>query len=174
MHLFRHDAAIEEAGVVEPDAGSPLPPGCPEVAPSPLTRATFTVRTTSAGGRYSPRNVGAVWVERADGTFVKTLSRWAARRAGYLTRFQSSSGGNVVDAVTSATLSSHQTHSVEWGLDDVDACPAGQGAYRLVVEMTDRNGTGPTAEFPFELGAAPGSTSFADASNFHDLQLTLE
>lgn len=44
----------------------------------------FTVRTTTPGGNFSPRNIGAIWIEDSNGQFVKTLKRWADRRKQYL------------------------------------------------------------------------------------------
>ena len=39
---------------------------------------TFSVTTTSTGN-YSPKHVVAIWIEKNDGTFVKTKLRWVLK-----------------------------------------------------------------------------------------------
>jgi hypothetical protein len=146
---------------------------CGTADPSPLTSMHVRVRTTTLNGKYSPRNVGAIWVESAAGMFVKTIERWGRTRARYLTRFTAASGGNIVDAVTSATLANHITHDRTWDLTNLERCEIPAGDYRIVVELTDRNGTGASIELPFTKGETPSSLMPAEAANFHDLLLEL-
>ena len=72
-------------------------------------RGSVTIRYTTLdqGGTFSPRNVGAAWVEDSSGAFVKTLDRWAAVSANRLSAWRAASNGNVVDAVTSATAAGY-------------------------------------------------------------------
>jgi hypothetical protein len=42
-----------------------------------VTSLTFDVTTKAPGGRYQPRNVGAIWVEDSSGKLVKSLEVWA-------------------------------------------------------------------------------------------------
>lgn len=153
-----------------PDA--PPAPNCP---PDPSARSTLRiqVRTSPVGGRFAPRNVGVIWIERADGTFVKTIERWGVARAKYLVAFIASSNGNVVDAITSATLLSHQTHTRTWDLTDTTDCEVEPGDYRVRVEHTDRDGPGAATSLPLTIADAMTST-FPDEPTFHDLQLDLE
>ena len=72
---------------------------------------TFTVKTVTADGKYSPRHVLAIWVEDADG-FVLSRKLRAEKRKQYLYTWNDKSGGDVTDANTGATLSSHQTHTL--------------------------------------------------------------
>ena len=44
---------------------------------------TFTIRTVTAGGNYSPKHVLAIWVEDVNG-FVKTRKAMANQRKQYL------------------------------------------------------------------------------------------
>ena len=132
------------------------------------------VRTTTANGRYSPRNIGAIWIETEQGTFVKTIERWAGTRARWLTKFNASSASNLIDAVTSATQNQHTTHDRVWNLDDVMRCEILPGNYRVMVEMTDKNGTGPSTTIPFTMNGTAMTVSPPEATNFHDLLIELQ
>jgi len=159
------------SGLFGADAG--VGSGSGSCADSPLTSLHVRVRTTTLNGRYSPRNIGAIWVEDATGAFVKTIERWGKTRARYLTRFNASSGGNLVDAVTSATLAQHVTHDRTWDLTNLAKCEIPAGAYRVVIEETDHNGSGPSVELPFTKGDVPLTSMPAETANFHDLLLEL-
>jgi hypothetical protein len=110
---------------------------------------TFDVTTVDQGGRYSPRNVGAIWIETGAGAFVKTLEVWAGTRGRYLTRFNSEAGGSRVDAVTSATLRSYGAHHDMWNLTDANGAAVPNGDYKVVFEVTDQDWTGQSGEAPF-------------------------
>lgn len=147
--------------------------GCSDPVASPLSQLHVRVRTSALGGRYAPKNVGAIWVETATGGFVKTLEKWAKVRARYLVRWNAVSKGNVIDAITSATLSTHITHDREWDLTDTTECPIRPGNYRVVIEHTDQNGAGVTIELPFTKDQDAQTLVFPDAAKFHDLLLEL-
>ncbi|MCA9690594.1 MAG: DUF2271 domain-containing protein, partial [Myxococcales bacterium] len=143
---------------------------------APRAEVEVRVRTRDAGGEYSPRNVGAVWIERADGAFVRTLERWAAVREQHLVHWLAASGGDVVDAVTSATLSAHLTHVVTWDLRDAAGLEVSPGEYRVRVEFTERNsnagdGPGEQLALPFVLGEGPVVVAPPDQGSFADLLL---
>lgn len=138
-----------------------------------LTALELSVRTTNAGGRYAPRNVGAFWIETADGRFVKTLARWGTRRAKWLTRFQGSAKGDVTDAVTGATLAAHKTHEVRWDLNGLDGCEVETGDYALLLELTDRDAAGQSMSIAFSKQDVGFVLSPADTQSFHDVRLTL-
>ena len=131
------------------------------------------MRTTALGGRYAPKNIGAIWIETAAGQYVKTVERWANRRRQYLTNFNSASGQNVTDAVSGATLTAHITHNLTWNLKGLDNCEIPAGEYRVRMELTDRDSTGVVATFPFTKGTTAVVTHPADAPQFHDLTLDL-
>jgi hypothetical protein len=147
---------------------------CGNADPSPLSQLHIRVRTTAVGGRYAPRNVGAIWIETAAGAFVKTVERWGKTRARYLTRWNAASKGDVVDAVTSATLSSHITHDRTWNLTDHMMCEIAAGDYKVVMEETDSNNTGKSRELSFTKGTMPATSTPADDQYFHDLLLELK
>jgi hypothetical protein len=152
------------AGGANGAAGSaPLPPsGQP---------GTLTVSITSdaIGGRYAPRNVGAIWIETGSGQFVKTIERWAAIRAGDLRGWRAASGGwgfeffgsssspDAVDVVTGATLLGAQEHTPGWAMKDVSGMVVPDGAYKVVLEVAD--GSNATAEVMFQKGPMPQTVS---------------
>ncbi|MEZ4252164.1 MAG: DUF2271 domain-containing protein [Polyangiales bacterium] len=166
IELFGGDAGSGDAGDVPlADAGMNL---C-----APTKMLEFTVLTSPPGGKYAPKNIGAIWVERADGTFVHTLEMWARTRRRYLVQFRSRTGSNTVDAVTGATLTSHRTHSVRWNLTDVAGCAVSPGDYKLVLELTDRDGSGPLFEIPFTYDGGDLDLVPEDQRTFTAMHLTI-
>ncbi|MCB9622268.1 MAG: DUF2271 domain-containing protein [Sandaracinus sp.] len=140
---------------------------------APTKMLEFTVLTSPPGGKYAPKNIGAIWVERADGTFVHTLEMWARTRRRYLVQFRSRTGSNTVDAVTGATLTSHRTHAVRWNLTDVAGCAVSPGDYKLVLELTDRDGSGPLFEIPFTYDGGDLDLVPEDQRTFTAMHLTI-
>lgn len=153
------------------------------------TAGSLMVDFMSVGnsGEYAPRNVGAVWIETSSGTFVKTIARWAGTRAGHLTRWTAASGGwgggfffatggnpgDEMDAVSSATLRSHQQHTLTWNMHDVNGAIVADGGYKLVIEVTEsERKASSVAEIDFEKGAAPVSLSPSDQGPYSGLTLT--
>ncbi len=143
-------------------------------SPEPVERVRLSVRTSPQGGPFQPRNVGAIWVEDGAGVFVKTLAKWGTLRDRWLGRWREASDENVVDAVTGATLSSHETHDVAWDLTAVDGHALEPGAYVIIVEVTDRSGMGAALELPFITAEGPVSTTPEGTEFFHDVKLTIE
>lgn len=97
------------------------------------------VTTVSFDGHYAPKNVGAIWVENAQGQFVKSVEVWAKKRAKHLTNWQAASGGNEVDAVTSATLRTHESHTANWDCTDLNGTVVPDGNYKVFIEFTEEN-----------------------------------
>ena len=132
----------------------------------------FQVTTTSPGGNYSPKNIGAIWVEDANGGFVKTLKVWANRRIQYLYTWQSRSGGNTVDGVTGATHSSHSTRTASWDFTDVSGATVPVGDYTLKLELTDQHSQGPRYAFDFPFMGSTETITVPDQSNFRNMELS--
>ena len=65
---------------------------------------SFQFTTVAYSGRFSPRNVGAVWVMIPENRFVETLELWATVRANHLVNSNQQTEANRVDVVNSATL----------------------------------------------------------------------
>ena len=162
-----------DGGSVTHDAGVTVDaaPGCAHE--TALSALRIVVRTTPLGGRYQPKNIGAIWIETSGGAFVKTVKRWANRRRQYLSTFNSVSGQDLTDAISGATLTAHITHDVTWNLTDRSRCEVPEGDYRVAIELTDRDGPGAVARFPFHKGTAPSMSTPADTAQFHDLLIDL-
>lgn len=136
--------------------------------------ATFDFRTVTDNGMFSPKHVLAVWVEKSDGTFVKTVFLRASARKQYLYTWNNKSGGSTVDATTGATLLSHTSHSVQWNCRDLNGNIVTNGTYKFVVEFTDQHAQGPTFSLEFSVGANNDTTSAADQSYFKDISISYD
>ncbi|MFQ5651157.1 MAG: DUF2271 domain-containing protein [bacterium] len=136
------------------------------------------VTTITFDGRYSPKNIGAIWVEDAQERFVKSLEVWARKRIRHLIKWQASSAGNVVDAVTSATFRSHQTHTATWDCTDVNGAQVPDGTYKVLIEFTEENSSssgkppGKWTVIEFTKGAGDQTITPPDETYFRDLRLT--
>lgn len=131
-------------------------------------------RTHSQGGEYAPRNIGAIWIANASGGFVKTLEVWAQRRAGDLTKWGIETFSNRVDAISSATLSSHRQHQVSWDMTNASGAAVPDGDYQIIIELTDHDGSGKWKAVPFTLNGTPQSLTPAADSNFSAMQVTIQ
>jgi hypothetical protein len=137
---------------------------------------SVSLTTSSPGGKYSPKNIGAIWVANSSGTFVKSLKVWAAQRIQYLSAWQAATSAagakaNVVDAVTGATLLSHQSHTATWNCTDFRKGAVADGAYRVYFELTDKDGAGPNTFVDFTKGSMPATITPPDATNFKSIKV---
>jgi hypothetical protein len=131
---------------------------------------TFSVTTTSTGN-YSPKHVVAIWIEKNDGTFVKTKLKRAATRVQWLNQWVSKSAQNVIDATTSATISSHQTETITWNATDVNGTLVPDGDYKVWIQMAWANSNGPTYSIPFTKGISPVNLAPANQTNYTNMSL---
>jgi len=132
---------------------------------------TFTVKTVTENGTYSPKNVLAIWIEK-DGVFVKTRKAMANARKQYLYTWKASSNYNVIDAITGPTLTSHQTHTIEWDCTDVNGNVVPDGQYTMRIEYTDKHAQGPLYSINFLKGTEPVTITPANQPYFINMQLT--
>ncbi len=102
---------------------------------------TFTVRTITYNGSYHPRNVGAIWITNSQNQFVKTIKIWASEHRSSLVKWVQSSGNNTTGAITSATLSNHQLHSVTWNGKNYQNAAITDGNYNVNIEYTESSST---------------------------------
>lgn len=131
---------------------------------------TFSIETMSNGGNYAPKHVLAIWIEDGSG-FVKTRKLRADRRKQYLYTWKDRSGQNTVDAVTGATLSSHQLHTITWDGTDVNGNVVPDGDYKVRVEFTDAHAQGPLYSLTFAKGAEEVNLSPANSGKFKNISL---
>jgi len=143
-------------------------------APASGTLSFSVLTQENPNGRYRPKNIGAIWITDSAGKWVKTLAYWARTRARYLEGFDATGDTTRVDAVTSATLTSHVTHQVSWNSTDAAGNIVPDGQYNVVMEMTDSNSAGPTATVPFTKSATPVQLSPGDAPNFVQMSLSYQ
>jgi hypothetical protein len=127
---------------------------------------TFTVTTVSEGGTYSPNNIVAIWIKNSSGTFIRSMKVMAATRIQYLYQWKTSSNLNKVDAITGATLTSHQTHTITWNCKDLSGNTVPDGDYQFWIEYTDKDAQGPITSYTFTKGASPVSTNYTNQSYF--------
>lgn len=134
---------------------------------------SFTVKTVSAGGTYAPKHVLAIWVER-DGEFVKTRKAMANQRKQYLYTWKAVSNYNVVDAITGSTLTSHQTHTVEWDCTDLNGNVVADRTYKIRIEFTDKHAQGPLFEIEFNKGTEAITLTPPDEQYFKNIEFSYE
>lgn len=132
---------------------------------------TVSFTTVSFGGKYAPSNVVAVWVADDQDVFVKTLGVFATKRIKYLVTWLKASGGNTVDAVTSATFAAHGPHTVKWDSTGVDGKVVPDGNYRVYIEFTEQNKLGKFTFIPFSKGPTPIDASPPDEPYFKDIHV---
>ena len=132
---------------------------------------TFTVKTVTYNGERSPKNIVAIWIEDSAGKFIKTRLLQADRRKQWLLTWNEKSGGSTVDAVTGATLSSHQSHTITWDCTDESGTPVGDGDYKVVVEFTEEHAQGPMTSVSFTKGPVSQSINPDNQTNFVDMAL---
>lgn len=144
-----------------------------------LTTGTLTVRfetTAPAGGKYAEKHVQAVWVEKADGTFVRTLNLWADRRARELAQWAAKTADRAKDvqARTGATQTAYGTYTCTWDGTDAAGGPAPDGDYVIRLELTNDNANRNIfhrAARPFTKGPAAQTQEPVDEGGFKQVIL---
>ena len=179
-----------ETGAGDPQPDTPQDSGTPPApldggsGPADLAGAmsacglSVVVTTSAAGGKYAPRNIGAIWISDGSDRFIKTLNVWADRRAKYLKRWNAATSAamlpaNRVDAISSATKSSHGVRTGTWNCKNTAAMPVADGSYKVCFELTDYDGDGPYNCVPFTKSTAPFTLTPADAPSFTARKLEL-
>lgn len=129
-------------------------PPCQDTPPLAATSLRWSITTHAFGGRFAPRNVGAFWIEDSSGAYLDTLEQWGTTRKKWLKGYLEATAEVYVDATSGATLVRHGAHEGDWDLKTSTGCDVGPGDYQLVMELTDRSGTGVVERIAFEVGAA--------------------
>jgi hypothetical protein len=135
---------------------------------------TFTTVPITSGfaAQYNPKHVLAVWIETESGTFVSSIKVMAQERIGYLSNWYAVAKGNKVNAVTGATLSSHQTHTITWNCKNYSSTLISNGTYKLCVELTSGDVTGTLSKTPFTIASDTFYTGTTSGSNITGLSMT--
>jgi hypothetical protein len=113
--------------------------------PGDPTEGTLTVEFTSSrlGGKYGPRNVGAVWVEDTQGHYVRTLELWGGpeNRTSVTSWYANACLTDPTlaspDVLTSATLPGPATHKAHWDTRTFRGKLVADGVYRLSIQLTE-------------------------------------
>lgn len=133
---------------------------------------SFSVTTASTGG-YSPKHIMAIWIEKSDGTFIKTrLKRGGNLYIQYLNTWLNKSGGNTTDAITSATINVHQQETITWDGKDISGTLLPDGDYKVWVQMAWANTNGPTFNSTFTKGPNVFSNNPTGTNNFLNVNLS--
>lgn len=138
-----------------------------------LAQLRFSVVTRELGGKFAPKNIGAIWISDSAGRHVRTLEVWASIRRRYLTKWNTETGAERTDVITRATLRAHDAHEVMWDLKDKAGAPVAPGPYQLIIETTDQSSTGQFLALPFMLGA-PFDLTPQDTPYYASLRLSAE
>lgn len=136
--------------------------------------AAFDFRTVTDNGTFSPKHVLAVWIEKTNGEFVKTVYLRANNRKQYLYTWNNKSGGNKLDALTGATLSSHSSRSAHWNCRDLNGDIVANGTYKYVVEYTEKHAQGPKHSIDFVISNSIETTNPTDQTYFKDMNITYD
>lgn len=169
--LKQDDAVIPDDNVVADDAV------VPDDNNTPVTVSmTVSVTTATYGGQYAPKNVFAVWIEKADGGYVATLGAWAQKYRSELQRWYSKSGSGskgMADAVTGASRTNHNdVPDLTWTIDDIASQPAADGIYNIYFELNETNGGSKTTTAKIQMSETPQVLSTNNASNIKNIQIT--
>jgi hypothetical protein len=147
------------------------------------TDGSVTVNVTCQpiiGAQYDPDHVMVIWVQDGSGNFVKTLKVCANKRLGHLNAWEANCEAaglrrDRTDAITGATISAPSVHNgIPWNCTDTNGNLVADGTYRVRVEMTSNNGTGPITSstlLQFTKGTSPVTMAPADEGFFTGMSL---
>ncbi|HEY4180256.1 MAG TPA: DUF2271 domain-containing protein [Kofleriaceae bacterium] len=129
---------------------------------------TFT-STPSPTANYAPNNVLAVWIEKMDGTYVRTLDLQAAVRTQYLLAWNGKIGNPNAepDIISGASRIGYATATLSWNLKDKAGNLQPAGTYRIRLEQAQSNANSQTAnnEGTFTVAIGGAASSQAGQSN---------
>jgi hypothetical protein len=160
------------AGAAAPSGGSETEQDGTETAS--VSKLEFSYSTESLGGRYSPKNVGAIWVTDSSGKLVKSLEVWARVRLRYLTSYATARAGARPDVTATATLANHKAHTASWDLKDSSGAAVPPGKYTLNAELTDTHSAGKTIAVPFDTTAGAMTIDPPDSPGFTGMKIVLQ
>ncbi len=105
-------------------------------------KVDIEVKTRSYGGTVAPRHAAAVWIQKSDDEFIKTLDVWSFQYNICLFYWRTASGlvdTGIYDAITQATLPGHEDPiKVSWDCKDTSGNLVPHGSYEFCVEFTEK------------------------------------
>lgn len=143
--------------------------------PKPM-QLTIRFETSTTAGRFSPRNVHAVWVQTKAGNFVRTLDLWGERHAKQLTDFKAAVGdlAAAVQARTGATEKAYGAYTSRWNLMDAAGNRVPDGDYVVQFELTSDNADKNKrhrASVPFTKNGTPATIELAEMGGYKNIVL---
>jgi hypothetical protein len=138
------------------------------------TLVLFTVKTVTYNGNYAPRHVFAIWIVDANNQYVTSLKVRAATYKTKLNKWKSYTNGVIpVDAISGATLTSHQTHTVAWNGKNTTGTVMPHGTYYVYVEFNETNllSGNPYTSVLFTKGATNQTITPSSTSYFQNMRL---
>jgi hypothetical protein len=136
---------------------------------------SLSCSTVSAGGKFSPRHVLAVWVADGNTNFIKTLCRYGTKRTKYLNAWRIARQNEpTVDGITGATRPAHSELAITWDCRDSDKKLVPDGPYLLFVELADSHDHSPKAVFAVEKGPTSQTKTFADEEFLKKIRVSFQ
>lgn len=168
------DAATQPPPVAETDRCAPRL----EEESGTEGRLTVSFSTVTLHGLYAPRNCGAVWIEDANQSYVRTLEAWAQKQQLSVVQWNvrachAGPDASVPDVVASATLLEHKPHEAEWDGTDFRGALMPDGKYTLWMQVAENEifPEGPFLQVPFHKGQARQLIELPAADGFEDIKL---
>jgi len=131
----------------------------------------LSFQTQAYRGKYSPRHVLAIWVVGAKDQHVKTLAIYGKKYAKRLGRWRKATGKKRPDAVTGATRRKHEPLAVVWDGTDKDGKIAPDGDYKIRLEYTETNRSGPAFQVEIKKGGTASTKQVEGNKFFKDVTL---
>jgi hypothetical protein len=140
-----------------------------------LSVTVTTAPTGIEGKSYAPRNCVAIWIEDPAGKFVKTLLVYGQIRINQLQEWGSATMNSGfafdrTDAITGATNMSHDSLQCAWDGSDFNGRFMPDGKYKLMMELTDRDGKGNAVTWLFTKGRNKEILTPADEISFKNIK----
>lgn len=135
----------------------------------------FSTDTYAPSGTWGDKHVLAVWLENTanPSVFIKTNAKYGYED-DHLTSWLQQTNGNVVDAVTGATLGTYGKISLTWNGTDVKGTVVPDGDYNIWIEMgwgANKTTAHAVTSFSFTKGPARDVKSYTGTANYTNVQL---
>lgn len=135
---------------------------------------TFSTDTYAPTGTWGNKHVLAVWLENTanPSVFIKTNAKYGYED-DHLTSWLQQTNGNLVDAVTGATLGSYGKISLTWNGTDNKGTVVPDGDYNIWIEMgwgSNKTTAHAVSSFTFTKGPASDSRTYTATANYTNVQ----